>query len=470
MADHLRRDCLSCYGDVKVATPHLDALSEESIIFDRAYCSTPLCVPTRISMYTGKWPHTNGVIVNGGGLEKELPFATLGPEHRTVYEALDAAGYSISHVGIHHCKSDPPVQERVPNARFNPGCTWTEHMAAKGVDSQSLYKGSVQETLRPTPNYHDGRVMVKHFSAPKAIARFPYPADDYMDGLWANQAAELIGELDPGPPQFVEVLFWAPHPPLIVPDPYWGMYPPENIELPETVGKWYDGQPGSLLLQTCGAMGAQLSREEWRPTWSAYLGLVTMVDGCIGKVIQALKARGIWDDALVVFTQDHGDNLGCHALTQKHCAYEEASHIPLLIKPPGGGNGRREQFVGHVDFADTVCDFAGAARLPGSQGRSLRPVMDDPATGWRDALFIEYNGDHGRSTPIRAIVADTAGSTYKYIYNHEDVEELYDLQADPLETVSLVTSTEHASVRRDLRGRLADWMSETGDFLEIATD
>ena len=214
-----------------------------------------------------------------------------------------------------------------------------------------------------------------------------------------------------------------------------------------------------------------MSREQWRPVWSAYLGLVTMVDDCVGIVIDALKDRGLWDDALVIFMQDHGENLGCHSLFQKHCAYEESCRIPMLMKPPRGGFisiGRRHELVGHVDYADTICDYGDLDRLPGSQGRSMRPLIEGATIDWRDTTFIEYNGDHGRNTPIRAVVADVDGATFKYIYNHGDKDELYHLEADPMETTSLTGSEDHSAIKAKLRERLGAWMRETGDFVEMA--
>ncbi|MBI4024134.1 MAG: sulfatase-like hydrolase/transferase [Verrucomicrobia bacterium] len=164
MADHLRRDCLSCYGHLPVNTPHLDALSAEGLVFERAYCSTPLCVPTRVSMYTGQWPHTNGVLVNGGSFEKEKPYATLGLEHPTLYEQLDCAGYGITHVGIEHCHSLPPLQTRVPRARIQDGWnTWERVMQEHGKNVQGRL---VPEHRRPCPDFEDGKPVVKHFKPP----------------------------------------------------------------------------------------------------------------------------------------------------------------------------------------------------------------------------------------------------------------------------------------------------------------
>ncbi len=463
MADHLRRDCLSCYGDLGVATPHLDALAAESVVFDGAYCACPLCVPTRISMYTGKWPHTHGAIVNGHSYEAERPYGTAGPEHRTLYEALDAAGYGITHVGVHHCRLDPPLEERVPAIDLVAYKEWGDYRKARGLRSNPATRAQHVPNLE----WADGKpVMALRPQARRTL--YPHPAEDYLDCFWTRLAVERIAELDAGRPQYVEVLLWAPHPPLEVPEPYYSMYPPESIELPETVGRWCEGQPASLLLQSCGQMGLGLTREEYREGWSAYLGLVTMVDDCMGRVVEALKARGMWDDALVIFTMDHGDLMGCHHLTQKHSFYEEAAHLPLLAKPPGGATGRRHQLTSAIDFCPTVCDYAGAEPPDGVQGMSWRPLVEGRESPWRDAIFMEYSGDQGRNAwPMRSTVADVGGRRWKYNWTRGDTDELYDLDADPMEMHSLAASAEHQALRRQVRGCLAEWMRATGDFVEL---
>ena len=212
-----------------------------------------------------------------------------------------------------------------------------------------------------------------------------------------------------------------------------------------------------------------------------YYGFVTMVDECIGRVVRALKSKGLWDEAYVIVTQDHGDMLGEHHLMQKMCPYEPAAHVPLLIKPPRGAgalqqpNGtardevayrRRAQLVSHVDFADTICDIAGIELLPGSQGRSYMPVLRDARAPWPNHTFMEHHGDQGRGAYWRAIVADVDGRRLKYIYTPGDVDELYDVTADPREVHSLVAESEYAGLRADLREQLFRWMRDEGDFLD----
>ena len=285
---------------------------------------------------------------------------------------------------------------------------------------------------------------------------------------------EEVEKLDLSRPQYIEALFWAPPPPLSLPEPYYSMYPEDEIDLPETVGRWYDGQPASLLWQSCGMMGLGRNREEYRQAWSAHMGLTTMVDECIGRVIAALKAKGIWDDAWVIFTQDHGDNLGCHHLTEKHCFFEEAAHIPLMVKPPVGttvSRNRRPHLVNAIDYSPSICDIADVEQPKGVQGRSWRSIIDNPGAPWRDATYMEYNGDQGRNhMPMRSIVANAQGSTWKYNWTRGDVDELYNLEADPLEMQSLVDHPDCRHLHGELRARLREWMRETSDIVEMEQD
>ncbi|MHC5057210.1 MAG: sulfatase family protein [Planctomycetota bacterium] len=461
MADHLRRDCISCYGDVAVRTPNLDELARESVVFDGAYCAAPLCTPTRSSMYTGKWPHTHGAIVNGHGFR---PGGIVSPGHGTLYEALDRAGYSITQMGVQHLQTEPKLEQRVPRARILGRMGYDEYARDRNIRCSP----DVEAQAVPNVEFRDGRPVVAHRPQARKTL-FPHPADDYLDVYWSRRMAAEIAALDPAETQYIEALFWAPHPPLDVPEPYYSMYPEGDIDLPDTVGRWQPGQPATLLFQSCGMMGLGRTREEYREGWSAYMGLVTMVDECIGRVVQALKDRGIWDEALVVFVQDHGDLMGCHHLTQKHCFYEEAAHLPMLVKPPrsaGVAPGRRGGLVSAIDYCPTVCDYAGAEPPEGVQGASWRRLVDDADAPWRDAVFMEYSGDQGRNDmPMRAIVAEADGAVWKYTYTHNDVDELYNLTTDPMEKDSLAQSEGDRPVLLELRRRLAAWMRDTGDFV-----
>ena len=385
---------------------------------------------------------------------------------------MDEGGYGITHVGVDHCRLVPALKDRVPNAYIEYREKWQEFAKERGLPVSARENTYIQDNLLPSIEYIDGKPAIKMQAPPRFRMPFPGNAEDFLDFFWARHAAEKIAELDTSKPQYIETLFWAPHPPYVVPEPYYSMYPTDSINMPETVGKWGEGKPASLFLQACGSYGMTTTREEYRSVRSVYYGFATMVDECIGRVIQALKDRGIWENAFVIFTQDHGDMLGEHFLMQKMCAYEPASHLPLLIKPPEGYIGdftRRPHLISHVDFADTICEITGCKPLPGSQGRSYLPVLKDSTdtiVSWPKNLFMEYNGDQGRGAYWRAIISDTKEGRFKYIYTEDDIDELYDITADPLEKHSIVGEPPYATLRADLRNRLFRWMVDTGDFLK----
>ncbi|MFO7898463.1 MAG: sulfatase-like hydrolase/transferase [Planctomycetota bacterium] len=457
MADQQRRDTIAAYGSPYGATPNLDAFAEEATVFDRAYCACPLCVPTRTAMYTGRYPHRNGVIVNGW-TPVEKPYAQLREDVPTLYEQLAGAGYQVTHVGVDHCRSIPPIQERVPGMTYVANEHHRRYLAEQGLDAPDT-----SWTKAPSCDFDEGRPIMFPYTTSRTGA-WPHEAEHFKDFFWAREAERIIAGLDPGRPQFIETLFWAPHVPLVAPEPYASMFEPKDIELPETCGVWCDGQPATLCHHLPGQFGAMRLREQWREPWAVYLGLCRLVDEAIGRVIAALKRRGIWDDALVIFALDHGEMMGSHACFQKMCMYEEATHIPLVIKPPGGrAVARVAGLASPVDIGPTISDALGIDPLPDGDGVSLVPMLEGDAESVRDELFIEFNGNSGRGYESRALVR----GHWKYVYTRGDRDELYDLDADPAETVNRGDDPVCADTRAALRARLAEIMRANGDHVTI---
>ncbi|MCF7855715.1 MAG: sulfatase-like hydrolase/transferase [Candidatus Pacebacteria bacterium] len=469
-ADQMRFDCLSCYGNLGVQTPNLDALANESIVFDHAYCSTPLCVPTRTSIGSGKWPHTTRAIINGNRNSRhESPWHVLGREHRTFYETLCNTGYDLHHVGIQHIYADPSLEQRVPTTTIISSYDHEDYMESNGLPRtyHDFPDTDRDRDYVPAIEFDNGRMIAKRIPSARYCRPFPYDLEHFKDVYFTRCMEAEIAAADPTTPSAFVFQAWAPHPPMFAPEPYFSMYNPEDIELPENVGRWYDGMPPHVLLGTGGIRGCQLRRDEWKPIWAAYFGLVTLADECIGRVVKALKKHGFWEDALVVFTMDHGEALGSHRMFEKMTMYEESVHVPLFIKPPGGvTHGRRSQMVGHVDIGPTLCDYAGAPAIPGAWGASLRPILENTEAEWRDATFAEFNGDQARGFPSRAIFTER----YKYVFHFAAGEELYDLWNDPLETRSLASDPAHQPLKNNLRERLTQWMKETDDILDIERD
>ncbi|MHC4717702.1 MAG: sulfatase family protein, partial [Planctomycetota bacterium] len=378
MADQLRRDVLGCYGGPFGASPAIDSLADESVLFRSHAVNCPLCVPSRISMVTGAWPHVNGAIVNGWD-EPERPYGRCR-DVPTMYESLAEAGYCVEHVGVDHLRCEPPLAGRHERIRFraNPG----EFMQQLRRDGMAVDTSICRS---PTMDYVDGQPVMRMYSNANTV-RWPHPPERFLDSWIADRIIEVIESHDASRPLALMGRFWSPHPPLSCPEPYFSMYDPAQLELPETVGQWCPGQSPIHLVNLPGHVSASLGMDGWRKAWSAYLGMVRLLDDCIGRVVAALRDRGYWDDALFVFTCDHGEMLGSHRMYQKMCMYEESIRVPMMVKPPSyfapGPQDRaltaRTQLTQHLDLAATICDYAGAEVPSASQGESFRPIVDDP--------------------------------------------------------------------------------------------
>jgi arylsulfatase A-like enzyme len=463
MTDQHRFDSLGAYGDHQCDTPNLDALAEESVIFDRHYTSCPLCVPARTSLATGMWPSRTGVIVNYW-IPEEARYGTLRPQFRTLYERFAESGYRVAQIGVQHVNCDPPLPQRVPGGLFVGHDQYRQYMAEKGLalPSDKPYRA-------PCPDFVNGNMVAAEYTTPKT-GIWPHAPEHYYDQWIARQTVEFLEQADPDQPLLLFANCWSPHCPLWLPQPYAGMYDPAGIDLPANVGQWYPGQSAMQLVNLPGFMGAAVSLDDWRKAWAIYLVMETMVEKSLGQIIAALKRRGFWDDALVIFSPDHGEMLGAHRMWQKMCMYEESIRTPTFIKPPrmdrSPAAGRVTGLTSHVDLMNTMYDYAGIGIDGASDGLSLRPLIEGSAAKIRDEVFSEFNGNAGRGSFSRAIITDRYKFVYCRMQTYTRAEyELYDRQADPLESRNLAADPAHRSIRADLAHRLARWMASTGDTL-----
>jgi arylsulfatase A-like enzyme len=447
MTDQQRLDSVGAYGSPYGATPNLDRLASSSVVFDRYYAACPLCVPTRCAIATGRFPHANGAIVNRN------PNGGLGPAEKTLPECLDEAGYVQAHIGVHHISATPPLEERVPFERFVTRTDFNQYLAAKGLEPFDLspYQTTVAEHTR------DGIVHVPWFSGPWPGV-YPYPREDFLDAFWAREAVAALKAMPTDRPYALYCYFWAPHSPFINPKPYDTMYDPEDIELPpNTMSPLHEPRHLNHLPGAVAALQPDL--DGWRRSWAAYLGLVKLVDECLGEVLDAVESRVDSDDTIIVFSPDHGEQLGSQSLFQKMNMYQESIHLPMMISAPGNTGGRRNQLVSQVDLLPTLLDYAGIQPQEGIQGTSLRSIVEDATTPGPAHVYCEYNGNIAITFPQRAIITDR----YKLILGEGPSYELYDLQSDPYELHNLADDPRYEGVRQDLTRHLVAWMKETKD-------
>lgn len=416
MADHLRADVIGPYPSdyAKCPTPNIDALAESSTVFINHFTPCPLCAPARSSIMTGRWTHHHGGMTNQGDTARLAAGTQLLPGH------LAQQGYEVVHFGVQHVKSSPDFRSP-PGVDFPPS---PKTGLGKTPLNPDDFRSPCVEMVNGTPEF-------KQFSNAQT-ARWPLDPSEFFDLELTDRIIDYLDEHDPDQPLTLFGMYWAPHPPLVVPDPWYGRFAPDNIQLPPTVGRWCEGQSPIYMSQLPGQIGGGVPREYWPVAWSAYLGLVAMLDECWGRVINKLKEKGMFADSLIVVTSDHGEMLGCHSLYQKMCMYEEAVRVPFVAKFPGQVKGRTvDELTNHVDIAPTFCSVAGGEAMSHLDGEAVEETGPRRS---REFTFSEYHGNRGMGESHWMV----RSKTHKVIDTGEYGLEMYDLLSDPFEERSIV--------------------------------
>lgn len=457
VADQLRYDALGIGY-----TPNLDALAAAAVRFDRAYCACPLCVPARGALFTGTYPNTNGSLINPW-LSQDKLYGYVRHGLDNTYEMLEREGYECIHSGKQHLYLQDGILEEKPGTK------------TKWMSTEQTYKSFLQQEGVRAPGGADFRFPVPEMASGKHTRVCTYSnahtgcyehgLTHYFDGYFADKAIEGLRGRDKTKPLFLSAMFLAPHPPLDIPEPYYSRIAAQDIKLPENVGRWYPYQSPLQMYNLTGVIGSKYSTQEWRETWRVYLGLVALLDDCVGRIVAELKAQGIYDTSLIVFTSDHGEMLGSHRLFQKMCMYEESARVPLLMKLPHERCAGRRLYapVSHVDVQPTLCELLGTPFGSRMDGVSLVPAIDNGEEARRD-VFIQFDGNGALSNFQRCIIAGDDKLIVDF-FKDETYFELYDMRMDAMETRNLLFEEGGVAKAQPLFDRLFAHMKRTGDAL-----
>lgn len=451
MADQLRLDLVGRH------TPNINALVSDSVTFSRAYCTSPLCVPARGSFFTGKYPNNSGSLINPwdarDGHHGEVQAGTPN-----LYSLLDDQ-WDSWHTGKQHLKTEDkfdisPESKTQWNSLENGYADFLK-AAGKRKPGGPAYRGAMPEMAFGTTT------RLKKYSIP-TTGCYPEGLDYFFDGYIKNESIKAIENRDRSKPFMLNAMFIAPHPPLEIPEPFYSQI--RGMEMPENVGMWGAGQSPLQLYNLTGYLGTRYSRKDWQHAWDVYAGLVALLDHCVGEIITKLKEQGMYDDALILWTSDHGEMLGSHCLWQKMCMYEESTHVPLAIKLPAGAKriDQSDALVSHIDVLPTLCDLLDVDTPDGIDGLSLKDTIESGAPLGRDHIFMQFDGNGARGNFQRAVVR----GDHKLIvdlFKDEIFFELYDVVADPQEKYNLAfKERDHV---RELSELLREWMSSTDDLV-----
>lgn len=436
-ADQHRFDCLGVNGHPLVKTPNLDRLAAEGMNFTHAFTAIPVCAPARTSLMCGRWPHQHLAIANRG-TEAPRPAADGLP---VFSERLRDAGYYLGYVGtwdIHPEKSpiDYGFQDFVAEKAYFP---WRDAQGLPPRPSRNGFFGECDPNITPEQS------------------RLAWGADEVI--------RLLDGHGDGSAPFFITWNPSEPHLPNILPEPYASLYAPERVAPWPSFPDPLKGKPYMQAQQrrTWGLDG--WTWEDWAPTVARYLGETTLLDAQIGRILDALDARGLAESTLVIYTADHGDLCGAHGMIDKHyIMYDDVVRVPLIARWPGhvpGGSACDDFISTSVDLPATFCEAAGVSVPDSFQGRSFCSLLEGHGQDKRDDIYASYHGNQFGLYSERMV----RDRRWKYVWNATAEDELYDLQQDPGEIDNLATSPSCREELARLRARLVEWMEETHDPL-----
>lgn len=439
MTDEHNAGVLGCYGNRIVQTPNMDRLAARGIAFDAAYTNSPLCVPSRLSFTAGKYLSRVGAWNNNCKLPADIP---------SLPRVMNAAGYESYLCGKMHydrsCRYGfTEIGGNMNNAtmdgrgtrRAADDLTTSSKLAARFAEFSTGETSSVIE--------HDRKVT-------------------------AGTVEFLRNRKPTNKPFFLLAGYLAPHFPLVVPEKYWANYR-DKVPMPVIPPGCIDSLPLNYKLLRVAFEETNVDAATVKKGRELYYGLTQWVDEEVGKTLEALQASGLADNTVVIYTADHGENMGEHGMWWKSCVYDSAAHIPLIVSWPKRWPApqRRAGACSLVDVVQTIVELGGGSAPADWNGTSLCAYMDDAAAPWKDQAVTEYYAHH-----VASGIAMLRKGTWKYVYHtiadekHPAVRELYDLKADPGEFRNLANDPAQQQRIAEMHAMLVKELGEAPDATE----
>lgn len=502
--DQQRYDTLGCVGNTVIRTPNLDRLAAEGLRFDRSYASSPVCMPSRASMFTGRYPRAHGVWNVG----VNLPECEQGLAH-----AFRQAGYRTANIGkLHFTNMNEPKKggkgsiesihrntgydsEEVDHFWRNFNGDYYGFETFKSVlqhGNRTIGGGHYDLWLRDNHPETLNLMEPAHASSPLTGAmqswKTALPSELHNSNWIADETIEYLEDhqnchLDQ--PFFLWCNFPDPHYPLCPPKEYCDMYDPEDMPSPvpnvgeldhmpphhqlyynKVVQKHITGEEYKLMgygrneYGLSGTVSGEYSMSEMpkshlREIMAHYYGLITLVDDAVGRILQAVDRMGLTDETIIIFNSDHGDLMGDHGLVFKGpFHYEGVIKIPTIWRWPGRIEPGQvtDALISHVDILPTLMDACELDIPKGVQGISQLPVLEGTRQSCRSWVLTEHRENIG-GLQAKTLVTNRYKLTY---YPTKTYGELFDLQFDPKEYVNLWDRSDY----QELKGRLLNELLE----------
>lgn len=416
---------LGCYGNTVVKTPNLDALAARGTLFRNAYCPTPICVPSRASLATGRYAHTIDSWDNG------TPY--VGTEAQSWGHRLSEQGHKVTTIGkLHYRKVGDP-------SGFDD-----QRLAMHVLDGVGDVYGCLRDAMPVRPH---SRQQI-YAAGPGEVEYTRY------DRATTEEATRFL--TDEGPkeekPWAVFVSLVYPHFPLRVPQEYYDLYPLDSVPMP---AQWrqeeWSGHPFQAWQREKQALDEPVDEASIRKAIAAYYGMVTFLDENIGRILRALEASGQAENTRIIYTTDHGEQLGEHGMWWKSSMLEASAGIPLIVAGPDVPQGKVSNTnVNLVDCFPGIVEAVGAELAPADADLPGESIFKLAREDDRDRVsFSEY---HAILSPSAAYLLRSG--RYKYIRYIDMPPQLFDMVEDPYETRDLGQNPEYASVRETCEAEL----------------
>ncbi len=423
--DQMSPRAMGWTGQMEVQTPNLDEFAESGYVFTNAYCANPVCAPARHSIYTGVYSSRHWVLRND---------TRMNEEYKTIIAMLNEQGYTTANIGKMH---NAPYHHRrdfqyVLNHEFFVGPAGISHYDAY-LESELAKRGI--EDYNPYKHVPEGKIWLQ---VKEGIANInPLPEEIIPEHWMTSEALKFMDDQKtsrPDDPFFLHLSYFPPHHPYMPVKKYAEMYlnNVSELDLPPN----YDHERLQRWCKNGKMTPDSLSRDDVKYLRALYFGFMTQLDAALGNLFEGMKERDLLENTIIVFTSDHGDNLGEHGLFYKGNMFEGSVRVPLIVHWPGHNLMERKVItdnVSHVDLVSTLIEEAGIEPPEYMPGKNMLPLMTGKES-WEDhSVYSEYYSRGREPTQLMLRKGD-----YKLIYT-TDTESgawetyFYNIKDDPWE-------------------------------------
>ncbi len=452
MTDQHKPDCLAVEGDKVARTPNIDGFARTAMRFSSAYCTNPVCTPSRASILTGLHTHHHRTWNNS----TPWPF-----EHKTLAHAFTRAGYMSALIGKMHFVD---AQTHGFDYRLDFNDWWQQIGPETKLYAEELGRANSGSGLPQIDDLWrdfgdpwkgvrelDGRKGSVHTGRASKI-----PEEHHFENFVARESIRFLKNHGKEQPFFLISSMLKPHDPFMPGKRFADMFRPEDMQLPETLGKV---DLNTIPRRVRNAIATNPPCPELLDPVAAkihlamYYANLAHADDAVGQILRALKDLGLEQDTIVIYASDHGEMLGEHGLWQKFQFYDPSCGVPLMFRVPGmtEAGGRCETPVSLVDLMPTLCDLCGLTPPGRYDGTSLTDRIRQPKLRKNTNVYAEFD----LQTPNAKYMLRSGD--YKYSYWVNDMPELYNLRDDPKEMRNLAIFPEHKGRVAELHARLLDW-------------